>query len=176
VFDLKMNVPMWAMRRAGPEDRSLVRDAHSRGTRQIQWPNLRALRAWAKQHGWPTPLFGFEEAFISTLLVNDVNFIQGVIESGIEILIPKQDATLSSERLGELDALYAERSTSGRPTGWGSLTEDLREMRRAVEAGVVLRIEGEPALTTWQGFYDWAHRRYYMLEDGYDSWIGDDRS
>jgi hypothetical protein len=171
-----MNVPMWAMRRAGPEDRSLVRDAHKRGTRQIKWPNLGALRGWAKQHGWPTPLFGFEEAFIEALLANDANFAQGLNESGIEILIPRQAATLSPEWLGELDRLYAERSASGRPTGWDSLTEDLRQMRRAVEAGVVLRLEGEPALTTWQGFYEWAHGRFHALEDGYDKWIGDDRS
>ena len=25
-------------------------------------------------------------------------------------------------------------------------------------------------------FYAWAHGRYYALEEGYDHWIGDDRS
>jgi hypothetical protein len=64
-----------------------------------------------------------------------------------------------------------------RPTRWGWLVEELREIRRAVEAGVVVKVEGtQTVLKTWQGFYDWAHGRYHMLEDGYDSWIGDDNS
>jgi hypothetical protein len=52
--------------------------------------------------------------------------------------------------------------------------EALRELRRAVEAGVALQVEGGPDLRTWQEFYAWAHGRYHMLEDGYDPWIGDD--
>jgi len=54
------------------------------------------------------------------------------------------------------------------------LVEDLREIRRAVEAGVAVTVEGEGLLLNWQGFYRWAHGRYHMLEDGYDKWIGDD--
>jgi len=78
-----------------------------------------------------------------------------------------------------LDALYEEREDMGglgpRPTGWGWLVEELREIRRAVEAGVVVKVEEtQTVLTTWQSFYDWAHGRYHMLEDGYDGWIGDD--
>ncbi len=62
----------------------------------------------------------------------------------------------------------------GYPTSWGSLVEALRAIRRAVEAGVVVHIEGEQPLLSWQHFYQWAHGRYHMLEDGYDTWIGDD--
>lgn len=29
-------------------------------------------------------------------------------------------------------------------------------------------------MRSWQQFYTWAHGRYHMLEDGYDTWIGDD--
>ena len=91
--------------------------------------------------------------------------------------IPIQEQTLLIERLKEFDALYEERSSSGRPTGWGSLVEELRKIRRLVEAGVTVKIEGtQTVLNTWQSFYDWAHGRYHMLEDGYDSWIGDDDS
>jgi hypothetical protein len=50
----------------------------------------------------------------------------------------------------------------------GALVEELRVIRRAVEAGFVVE------LRTWQGFYSWAHGRYHALEDGYDSWIGSD--
>ena len=48
-------------------------------------------------------------------------------------------------------------------------------LRRLVEAGVTVKIEGtQTVLTTWQDFYEWAHGRYHKLEDGYDRWIGDD--
>lgn len=57
---------------------------------------------------------------------------------------------------------------------WGLLVEELREIRRAVEAGVAVQIEGGPMLHTRNGFYTWAHGRYHMLEDGYDQWIGTD--
>ena len=90
--------------------------------------------------------------------------------------IPKRDYTISAEKLSELDALYAERSPSGRPTGWGRLVKKLPAIRRTVEAGVVVHVADTPPLRTWQGFYDWAHGRYHMLEDGYDHWIGDDVS
>jgi hypothetical protein len=88
--------------------------------------------------------------------------------------IPKPDSTISAEKIRGLDALYAERSESGQPTGWGSLVEELREIRRAVEAGVVVTVEGGRTLRSWQQFYDWAHGRYHALEDGYDRWIGND--
>jgi len=60
-------------------------------------------------------------------------------------------------------------------TGFGILVEELRKIRRLVEAGLMVKIEGtQTVLTTWQDFYDWAHGRYYKLEEGYDRWIGDD--
>jgi hypothetical protein len=143
---------------------------------QIKWPNRKALSDWTKLQGWPTPWFGFEAAFLAKMFESQMNFEQAINESGIEIHIPQQAYTLSVERLKELDALYAERSPSGRPVRWGILVEELREIRRAVEAGVVVQVEGGPNLQTWQGFYDWAHGRYHMLEDGYDKWIGDDHA
>ena len=72
--------------------------------------------------------------------------------------------------------MYAERGESGRPSSWGILVEELREIRRAVEADIVIDIAGETKFRSFQGFYTWAHGRYHMLEDGYDSWIGDDNS
>ena len=83
--------------------------------------------------------------------------------------------TITAEKLSAFDGLYEERSTSGRPVSWGVLVEELREIRRAVEAGVVVTVEGAQTLRTWQDFYQWAHGRYHMLEDGYDKWIGDDQ-
>lgn len=84
--------------------------------------------------------------------------------------------TISVEQLRDLDALYEARTPSGRPSDWGILVEELRRIRRRVEAGIKVKIEGpDTVLTTWQDFYAWAHGRYHALEDGYDAWIGDDR-
>ena len=83
---------------------------------------------------------------------------------------------IATEALRTLDAMYAARSPSGQPTSWRALVEELREIRRAIEAGAVVEVEGGGKLGTWQEFYDWAHGRYHMLEDGCDPWIGDDNS
>jgi len=83
---------------------------------------------------------------------------------------------VSAEDLSALDAMYASRSPIGQPTSWRPLVEELRKIRRIVEAGTVVHVAGEATLRTWTEFYDWAHGRYHMLEDGCDPWIGDDRS
>jgi len=94
-----------------------------------------------------------------------------------QIPLPRRDCTIPVEKLSELDALYEKRSPSGHPTGWGDLVEELREIRRAVEAGAVVTVDGtQTILRTWPDFYSWAHARYHALEDGYDHWIGDDAS
>ncbi len=84
--------------------------------------------------------------------------------------------TVSSEDLSVLDAMYTDRSPNGRPTSWRCLVEELRKIRRIVEAGTVVHVAGEATLRTWTEFYNWAHGRYHMLEDGCDPWIGDDSS
>ena len=173
---MKQSVPSWAMRTAGPGDYHLVRESQRGGALQVRWPDLRALREWARQAGWPAPWLGFEAAFLAKMLENEETFDLAARAGGIELRIPKQEHTIEAEELRKLDALYTERSTSGRPTGWGVLVEELRQIRRAVEAGVVVRVENTHTLQTWQDFYAWAHGRYHALEDGYDHWIGDDES
>ncbi len=81
---------------------------------------------------------------------------------------------VSLHELSAMDALYAERSPSGRPSGWGPLVESLRDVRRLIESGTAVRIADGPVLGSWSEFYAWAHGRYHALEDGYDAWIGDD--
>lgn len=171
---MNKNIPAWALRVAKPEDQGLAQDAHLQGRMHIKWANTKVSRIWAKQQGWPTPLFGFEEAFIAKMLETKENFELSIKNSGVEIRIPKQEYVISGEKIRELDALYEERSDLGQPNGWGVLVEELREIRRALEAGVVVNVEGEQTILTWQNFYNWAHDRYHMLEDGYDKWIGDD--
>ena len=169
-----MNVPSWALRPVTTEDQGLAKDAHRQGRLHIKWPNIKTLRNWAKQQGWSTPFFGFEEAFIAKMFETKENFELAIEKSGIEIQVPRRNYTISNERIRELDSLYEERSVTGRPNSWGILVEELREIRRAVEAGVVVNVEGEESILNWQNFYSWAHGRYHMLEDGYDKWIGDD--
>lgn len=171
----KKNLPAWALETTTVEDRERASRARSQDTMQITWPDEKNLRAWAKKHGWPTPFFNFQAKFIETMLASDDNFALAVQESGVETRIPAQQITLPDEELRKFDALYDERGEDGRPSSWGSLVEELREIRRAVEAGVVVVIDGVD-LTSWDSFYNWAHGRYHMLEDGYDSWIGDDNS
>ena len=169
-----MNVPSWALRTLTVEDQKPAKDAHQQGRLQITWPNIKTLRSWAKQQGWAAPFFGFEEAFIAKMLETRENFELAIKKSGIEIQVPRQSYTISNERIRELNSLYEERSGDGRPNRWGILVEDLREIRRAIESGVVVNVEGEKPILNWQDFYSWAHGRYHMLEDGYDKWIGDD--
>ena len=174
-------LPAWALQKVSPDvhDFFKVRQMHLDGRTQIQMPDLKGLKGWAKSHGWPIPWFGFEKAILAKLFESKETFSLALNDSGIILLIPIEEHTLTLEQLKELDALYDEREDLGalgrRPTGWGTLVDSLREIRRLVEAGVKVKIEGtQTVLTTWQSFYDWAHGRYHMLEDGYDSWIGDD--
>jgi hypothetical protein len=173
---MKQNVPSWAMRVAGPGDYDLAREAQGRRTMQVGWPDRRALREWARQTAWPAPWLGFEATFLGKMLEDEANFDLAAGSSGVEIRIPKQEHTIEAEELRQFDALYTERPTSAQPPGWGILVEELRQIRRAVEAGVVVRVEDTHTLRSWQEFYVWAHGRYYALEEGYDHWIGDDKS
>lgn len=87
---------------------------------------------------------------------------------------PKREIILPPEKLERFDALYERGEALGQAAGWGTLVDELRELRRAVEAGAVLKVEGEPPIHDWQTFYSWAHGRYYKLEEGCDKWIGHD--
>jgi len=182
-IEMRQDIPAWAKQRVLPDDPDFFRacQLHRLGRTQIQLPNLKELKGWAKSHGWPTPWFGFEKAFIARLFESEETFSLALRESGINIHVPIEEHTLTVERLKELDLLYEKREEMGalgrRPTDWGTLVSELREIRRLVEADVKVKIEGtQTVLTTWQSFYSWAHGRYHMLEDGYDSWIGDDNS
>jgi len=172
---MNIDIPAWATRRAEAQDYVIAQDSQRRGALHITWPNLTELRTWAKLHGWPAPWFGFEAAFLGRLFESETNFRQAVGESGIELCVLQEAYTLSGDRVRALDALYDSRTPSGQPDGWAMLVEELREIRRAVEAGVVIQVEAGPALRSWQEFYAWAHGRYHMLEDGADKWIGDDQ-
>ncbi len=178
---MTQDIPAWAKQRVLPDVPGFVEvsQLYREGRTEIQLPEPKELKRWAKSHGWPTPMFGFKEAFLTKLFESDETLSLALNDSGTNIYVPIEKHTLTLEKLEELDALYEERedtaSLGRRPTQWGILVDKLREIRHLVEAGVKVRIEGtDTVLTTWQGFYEWAHGRYHMLEDGYDKWIGDD--
>lgn len=168
-------VPVWAQTPATAVDRSRVEQARARGTLVITWPESANLRHWAKQQGWPTPWSGLKDAFLRKMLESDDTYALALRDSGVKLVLPIERYKVQPDELHELDALYAARYADGRPSAWGALVEALRELRRLVEAGVVVEIDG-CSLRTWEGFYAWAHGRYHMLEDGYDRWIGNDHT
>jgi len=179
-IEMTQDIPAWAKQRVLPDVPGFVEvsQLHREGRTEIHLPELKELKRWAKSHGWPTPMFGFKEALITKLFESDETLSLALKDSGINIYVPVKEHTLTLEQLQQLDALYEEREDmgilGGRPTQWGTLVDELREIRHLVEAGVEVNVEGtDTVLTTWQSFYAWAHGRYHMLEDGYDSWIGD---
>ncbi len=169
-----MELPAWAWRAAKAEDRDPARAAQACGAMQVAWPDREALRRWAGDHGWAAPTSGFEDAFSAQMLETDASFALAIEGSGIALRIPVAEHTLTREQLADLDAWYDELSPTGHRISWGLLVEALREIRRAVEAGVAVHVEGGETLRTWAGFYDWAHGRYHKLEESFDKWIGND--
>lgn len=107
------------------------------------------------------------------LLETDQSFAFGISGSGVKISIPVETHTIAEKELKGLDDLYESRDERGHPDGLNALVEGLRDIRRAVQAGVEVEVEGK-TLKNFDQFYSWAHGRYHMLEDGADKWIGDD--
>lgn len=97
-------IPAWAMRRAQAEDYDVVRDTHRRGTLQIKWPNRKGLRDWSKLQGWSTPWYGFEAAFLTMLFDSQMNFVQAISESGIELQPAAPDCAFASPPASALSA------------------------------------------------------------------------
>ena len=162
-----MNLPDWAVKKATSLDREIARRAYEAGNAKIVLRDNVSLRQWMNSKGWKRGWLLSRYSFIKQLFTNDENY-QLVLQDNIaEILIPRQQVNVSEERLDQIDQSYEARS-------WPYVVEALREIRRAVEAGVVIEVDGK-TLKSWQEWYSWAHSRYHLLEDGSDKWIGDDR-
>jgi hypothetical protein len=168
--------PDWAMRPVEVEDRENMSSLLRRGLVKITWPEISKLKRWAREHHWATPWFGFKETFIRQMLESDSKFLMGLNNSGIRVSVPKKQVDFDAYQLRDLDELYKARDDDGRPGNWNQLVRELRDLRHAIEAGVALKVDATHTLRSWQDFYTWAHSRYPGLEDGCDSWIGDDRS
>lgn len=91
----------------------------------------------------------------------------------------EKEYTITAEMLEGFDRLYedAEDITPAMKWHrlWGVLVEELRDLRRLIQAAVTAKVEGtQIGFTEWWDFYEWAQGRYHKLDDGYDRWIGDD--
>jgi hypothetical protein len=170
------NLPSWALKTAEPEDYPALAGGRRPDPDMIRWPDPAKLKAWARQQRWPLPFFGFKRAFVDKMMESEDSFRRAVRHSGIAWVIPKSAHLLSAGELRDLDDLYREPAAEQRRGSWNALVIGLREIRRAIEAGVAITIEGGPTLRSWQAFYSWAHARYPGLEEGSDHWIGDDAS
>ena len=172
VLKMKYDLPGWAKKKVEPGQRSAaeMRELYDQGRAQIQLPDLKELKRWAKSRSWPTPWFGFQNAFLTKLFESDETLSSALESSGIKIHVPIPKHTVTQERVADFDELYEGRR-------FELLVDHLREKRRLVEAGIEVDIEGtDTVLKSWQDFYSWAHGRYPLLEEGADSWIGDDNS
>lgn len=160
-------IPDWALRSAGPGDRAEVSGARKKNQLVTNWHDVPGLRKWARSKRWRTAWLTFQSAFFDKMLENDDNFAMVLAETNLTLRIPIEAYTLDPKQISEFDALYE----SGY---FRLLVDELREVRRAVEAGVTV-YAGDVKMTSFQSFYSWAHGRYYALEDDTNSsWIGDD--
>jgi hypothetical protein len=159
--------PDWSYRSVKANEREAALQAHKADKMRTNWLEAEDLKGWARQQGWPTPWLTFESKFYETMFASDENFALAVTQSKLKISIPKNEHTITAAALEKYDAQYED------PQMWRWLVEDLREVRRAVEAGVVIYVE-DKKLNSFDSFYTWAHGRYHALEDGADEWIGMD--
>ena len=77
----------------------------------------------------------------------------------------EKEYVITVEMLKEFDEMY-EDAEDITPThkwhrDWDILVEALRGIRRQIQAGVTVKVEGtETVFTEWWDFYEWCHARY----------------
>ena len=162
-----MNVPNWALTRARFEDRIKVKKAFEKRNAHFVFKDRKKLKSWMKSKKWRTSWLFPEKSFYQALLANDENFQTALSENVVEILVPKSTYKVPEKEIEKIDQYYEQEE-------WDWAVECLREIRRAIDAGVVIKI-GDQQFTTAGSFYTWAHKRYHILEEASDKWILDDR-
>ncbi|MBK8505834.1 MAG: hypothetical protein IPL46_28765 [Saprospiraceae bacterium] len=162
-----MNLPTWALRKATLSDRENAMHAHKKMAAKIVFSNRAFLVNWMKKWGWRRSWFFPEESFYTRLFENDENYSLALSDQIVEVFIPKESYQITSKQLKEMDDDYASQS-------WSWVVGALREIRRAIEAGVIIEVDDQK-LKSVSGFYKWAHQRYHALEEAADKWVLDDR-
>lgn len=165
--DTKMNLPSWALRPANISEREKAADAHYRGKAKIVFKDRKKLKPWMEYHGWKTSWFNLEDAFYKELFSSDEYFQEALSEGVVEVFVPIVSYKFSENELAKIDESYKAQK-------WNWVVEDMREIRRAVEAGIIIEVD-DKKLTSFSSFYEWAHQRYHLLEECADKWIGNDK-
>lgn len=162
-------LPSWALEVLGEGERVRAHDQRAAGELRVRWSDGHRARSWSKRNGWRSSWLRPDQVFLDAVLADDEAFTTAVRSDAVDFLVPRSDYSLTPAAIEQMDVDYADRSS------WGSLVETLRTIRRAIESGVIVHADGRK-LDGWSDFYEWAHGRYHLLEDGHDAWIGDDRS
>ncbi len=162
-----MKIPSWALTKAGTEDRKAVKKAFEKKNAHFVFKDRKKLKPWMKSKKWRTSWLFPEQSFYRALFENDENFQTALSENVVEIFLPKSTYEIPDKEIQEIDQHYEQEE-------WDWAVESLREIRRAIDAGVVIQI-GDQEFTSAGSFYTWAHKRYHILEEASDKWILDDR-
>jgi hypothetical protein len=79
---------------ARPEDRLAAIRAYQENKLGISWGPFGggswAMRGFAERQGWPTHFWGFKGVFIAKMLESDKSFKLALINSGIDVYIPRE--------------------------------------------------------------------------------------
>ena len=159
-------LPSWALRSATTAEREKAADAYYRSKAKTVFRDRKKLRSWIEYHGWKTSWLHLEDSFYKELFSNDEFFKEGLEDGVVEIFIPKESYTFSDEEFKNINDGY-----SAREFNW--VVEYLREIRRAIEAGILVEIDGLQ-LKSEIAFYNWVDKQFHILEEVADKWIGND--
>jgi hypothetical protein len=139
------------------------------------WNNKRGCNGY-HPHNWRAPI---TVQIIISLRKSDksINLPAWALET------PTPDDRFRARRANRRGTLQIEWPASGKTRAWAKRHGWPAPPRTYPEIwGPAPTVRKDPGdgphtiLSSFQSFYDWAHGRYHVLEDGYDSWIGDDDS
>jgi len=160
-----MSIPNWALEKAGPNDRVRAKEAYQRETGRFTVPNRVSLKDWMKARGWKRSWISPESSFYRQCFQDDTLFQLALKDNMADIWIPKQSHQLSDADLAAIDEDYEQKD-------WSAAVAQLRDIRRAIDGGVTLKIDGQTFKSSGF-FYTWAHQRYHTLEEISNEWMMD---
>ena len=160
-----MLLPNWALEKAGPHDRVRAKEAYEKETGRFTVPNRVSLKDWMKARGWKRSWISPEGSFYKQCFRDDSLFQLALKEEMVDIWIPKQTHQVSKADLAGIDQDYQTQD-------WSAAVAKLRDIRRALDAGVTIEIDGQPFKSSGS-FYTWAHKRYHALAEISNDWMMD---
>lgn len=160
-----MLLPNWALEKAGPHDRVRAKEAYEKETGRFTVPNRVSLKDWMKAQGWKRSWISLEGSFYKQCFQDDSLFQLALKEEMVDIWIPKEVCQISVADLASMDKDYDAQD-------WSTAAAKLRDIRRAIDAGVIIEIDGQ-SFKSSGSFYTWTHQRYHALEEISNEWMMD---